>query len=169
MLDARTLTTERLRLRPLTIADVPAITTLYSDPDVARYVGGDRLTPETIRLQTASFAEEWQERGYGQSAVVDRTSGEFLGRIGLRFWPNWNEVELGYVLGRHAQGRGVAFEGASAWVEWARASPALERLIANIHPENTASIGLAQKLGFTFARHDTTPSGVPTHIYELPV
>jgi RimJ/RimL family protein N-acetyltransferase len=87
--------------------------------------------------------------------------------MGLHFWPAWNEVELGYVLGQWAQGKGLAFEGSTRWIEWAKSEPGIDHLIANIHPDNAASIGLAKKLGFTFSRHDTTPSGLPTLIYRL--
>jgi RimJ/RimL family protein N-acetyltransferase len=33
----------------------------------------------------------------------------------LHPWPQWDEVELGYVLARHAQGRGLAAEAARVW------------------------------------------------------
>lgn len=46
--------------------------------------------------------------------VLDHRSGAFLGRIGLHFCPAWNEIELGYVLGKEAQGKGIAFEVLSA-------------------------------------------------------
>ncbi len=161
------LDSNRLLLPPLAVEHTDALSTIYADPDVARYVGGDRLTAETIPLQVAAFAEEWEQRGYGQSAVLDRKTGEFLGRIGLHFWPEWNEVELGYVLSRSAQGKGFAFEGSMRWIDWAKSESDIDYLIANIHPDNAASIGLAKKLGFTFSRHDRTPSGLPTLIYRL--
>lgn len=167
MIDARNLSSDRLNLPPLSIKHGSNLAAVYADPEVARYVGGDRLTPDAISSQVAAFAAEWDQRGYGQSAVIDRSTGEFLGRIGLHFWPGWDEVELGYILGRSAQGKGIAFEGASAWIDWARTSSGVARLIANIHPNNAPSIRLAQKLGFTFGRHDITPSGLPTLIYEI--
>ncbi len=161
------LESKRLLLPPLTVEHTNALSTIYADPDVARFVGGERLTGETIPLQVAAFAEEWEQRGYGQSAALDRDTGEFLGRIGLHYWPEWNEVEIGYILGRSAQGKGLAFEGSMAWINWAKSNSDIEYLIANIHPDNVASIGLAKKLGFTFNRHDRTPSGLPTLIYRL--
>ncbi len=113
------------------------------------------------------FADEWEGRGYGQNATILRETGQFIGRIGLHYWPEWDEVELGYVLARSAQGRGLATEGARAWLDIAAAIPDLDHVIANIHPENHSSTRLAEKLGFAFGRHDTTPSGQPTLIYRL--
>lgn len=167
MTSSRHLETSRLLLPPLTVEHTAALASIYADPDVARFIGGDRLTQEAIEFQVSSFADEWSQKGYGQSAVLDRRSGEFLGRIGLHFWPAWNEIELGYVLGKEAQGKGIAFEGSVRWIEWAQSQSDVTYLIANIHSANAASIGLARKLGFAFDRHDTTPSGVPTLIYRL--
>ena len=93
--------------------------TVYSDPEVARYVGGDLLNAESTREQTERWASFWDNHGYGQSAVISRETGQLLGRIGLSFWPDWNETELGYVLSRTAQGCGLAAEGTRAWINWA--------------------------------------------------
>jgi RimJ/RimL family protein N-acetyltransferase len=167
MVDARALCTARLLLPPLERSHTQALAMVYSDPDVARYIGGQRLTAESIPVQVSAFADEWEERGYGQSAAILRETGQFIGRIGLHYWPEWDEVELGYILARSAQGRGLATEGARAWLEIAAAIPDLDYVIANIHPENHPSTRLAEKLGFAFSRHDTTPSGQPTLIYRL--
>ncbi|GAA1114770.1 GNAT family N-acetyltransferase [Arthrobacter flavus] len=160
------LVTPRLVLSPLSIEYTDELARVYADPDVARYIGGERLTPEVVEQQVAAFATEWDERGFGQSAVINASSGEFLGRIGLHYWENWDEVELGYILGKSAQGKGYAREGAQAWIDWAAAAEGLDYIIANIHPDNAASIRMAGKLGFDFDRHDMTPSGLPTLIYR---
>lgn len=165
--DATNLSTIRLLLPPLTRDHTEQLAAVYRDPDVARYVGGARLTDEVIPRQVADFADEWCTRGFGQSAVVLRESGVFIGRIGLHYWPEWEEIELGYVLMRSAQGAGLAAEGAQAWLDWARNTDEIDHLIANIHPENAASIRFAKRLDFAFARKDVTPSGVPTLIYRL--
>lgn len=64
-------------------------------------------------------------------------------------------------------GGGLATEACRTWIEWAAQSEVVPYLIANIHPENSASIHLASKFGFIFDRHDETPSGIPTVIYRL--
>ena len=162
-----TLETARLLLPPLTREHTADLVALYSDPDVARYVGGARLTPETIPRQAEVLADEWDERGYGQSAVVDRQTGAFLGRVGLHYWPAWDEVELGYVLAADAQGRGLAAEASRAWIEWARGHLGRESLVAVIQPANAASVGLALKLGFVFDRADVTANGDAVELYRL--
>ncbi|WP_185443996.1 GNAT family N-acetyltransferase [Kribbella qitaiheensis] len=149
------LETERLRLVPLGPEHAVDLWSVYSDPEVARYVGGESLTPESTREQTERWARAWDERGHSQSAVIWRETGELLGRIGLSFWPEWNETELGYALSRAAQGRGIAQEGARAWIDWATTNLADDHLIAVINPHNTPSTRLAERLGFTPDRPET--------------
>jgi RimJ/RimL family protein N-acetyltransferase len=161
------LSTERLLLPPLTLEHTADLVALYADPEVTRYVGGDALTPETVPLQAARLADEWRERGYGQSAVIARASGAFLGRVGLHYWPGWDEVELGYVLAASAQHRGIAHEASVAWIEWARSSLERDYITAVIDPRNAASIRLARRLGFSLDRDDVTPTGVAVHIFRL--
>ena len=161
------LTTERLLLPPLTREHAPELVALYSDPAVARYIGGAALTPEATAAQAGRLADEWRDRGYGQSAVIDRATGAFLGRVGLHFWPDWNEVELGYVLAAPAQGRGIAAEASRAWIDWARTAPGIDSLTAVIDPRNAPSIGLALRLGFALDRTDVTPTGVAVRVYRL--
>ena len=81
--------------------------------------------------------------------------------------PQWDEVELGYVLARHAQGRGLATEAARAWLDVASETLALDRLTAVIHPDNAPSRALAARLGFRVHREDVIPAGVPVLVYEL--
>jgi len=69
----------------------------------------------------------------------------------------WDELELGWVLARRSQGKGLAQEAARAWLDWAGRARAAPHLTAVIHPDNSASIHLAQRLGFTLDRPDTTP------------
>jgi RimJ/RimL family protein N-acetyltransferase len=152
------LSTARLLLPPLGHEHAAHLVGLYSDPEVARYVGGDGLTPESVALQAARFAAVWRERGYGQSAVIDRETGAFLGRVGLHYWPAWDEVELGYVL---------AAEASRAWIDWSRTSLKRDHLIAVIDPRNAASVGLAVRLGFSPDRDDVTPAGVAVRVFRL--
>jgi RimJ/RimL family protein N-acetyltransferase len=162
------LETKRLQLAPLGPELAGQLWEIYADPDVARFVGGGSLTLETSREQAIWFNRGWDERGYGQSAVFWRATGQMIGRIGLSFWPEWEEVELGYVLSRAAQGRGLAQEGARAWIDWATVNLSEDHLIAVIHPDNAASARLAQRLGFDVDRREVT-RGLEVVVYRLDI
>ena len=161
------LETKRLLMAPLSGRHTGALTEVYADPDVARHIGGATLDADGTAAQVARFEAVWREQGFGQSALLDRATGAFLGRAALHPWPQWHEVELGFVLAGHAQGRGLATEAARAWLDVASGELRLHRLTAVIHPDNAASRTLVTRLGFRVHREDVTSSGVGVLVHEL--
>ncbi|TFV54732.1 N-acetyltransferase [Geodermatophilus sp. DF01-2] len=160
------LETERLLMPPLSGLHAAALTEVYAEPEIARHIGGAALDAEGTAAQVRRFEAVWREHGFGQSALVTRVSGTFVGRTGLHPWPQWDEVELGYVVARRIQGRGLATEAARAWLDVAFRRLGLHRLTAVIHPDNAPSRALATRLGFRVHRNDITPAGVPVVVYE---
>ncbi|MGZ4509020.1 MAG: GNAT family N-acetyltransferase [Blastococcus sp.] len=160
------LETDRLLLPPLDGRHTAELAVIYADPEVARYIGGERLDAVGTAAQVERFERVWAEYGFGQSALIDRATGALFGRAGLHPWPAWEEVELGYVLARSAQGHGYATEAATGWIDTAFGVLGLHRLTAVIHPDNRHSCALAERLGFRVHRPDTTPSGAPVVVYE---
>ncbi len=65
------LETERLLLVPLDASRVEELAAVYTHPEVARYIGADRLTAEGTQAQVAAFEQVWREHGYGQSALLE--------------------------------------------------------------------------------------------------
>ena len=74
------LETERLLLRPLTIADIDEFVALHDDADVTRFIR--RLDRPAAEERIQSIEREWLERGHGIFAVLDRVTGRLLGRGG---------------------------------------------------------------------------------------
>ena len=72
---------------PLSAEHTAALAEVYADPEVTRYIGGDALDAEGTAAQVVSFEEIWREYGFGQSALLDRGTGAFVGRAGLHPWP----------------------------------------------------------------------------------
>lgn len=144
--------TERLLMRPVRAGDVDDVVAMHADPLTRRVFG------ETTRDEVEEWVErslrEWEERGHGRLAIVDRESGAFLGRSGLRFWPEFEEVEVGWVLMPTARGRGVATEAGRASIEWGFRDFALPYVTAMIAPDNDASTAVARRLGMKPLRED---------------
>jgi RimJ/RimL family protein N-acetyltransferase len=153
------LLTPRLRLVPFEVQHGPALADVYADADVARHLGGDRLTREAALAQAQRFADIWDTHGHGQSALLERSTGRFVGRVGLHPWPAWDELELGWVIARTHQRQGLATEAASAWLAWCDEHRPADHLIAVIHPDNEPSIATARRLGFAADRDDEVAGG----------
>jgi len=156
--------TERLVLRQLAMADLDEFVELHRDPEVIRFVRAlDRVQTEK-RLQANE--QEWGERGHGLLTILDRSSGRLLGRVGLKYWPQFQETEAGWLLGRDAWGHGYATEAGRACLKWGFETLPIPYITAMIHPENTRSIRVAQRLGFEPVREDVL-LGDPVIVYAV--
>ncbi|MEU1629964.1 GNAT family N-acetyltransferase [Streptomyces sp. NPDC020096] len=156
--------TERLILRPLTTDDVRTFVELHTDERVNRFVGAyphDRAWERLVEIE-----RQWAERGHGLCAVELKDTGEFIGRCGLNYWEQFDEVEAGWTLKADAWGHGYATEAARACIDWGFATLGLDYLTAMIHPGNNASVRVAERLGFSFLREDVLWSK-PVTVYAL--
>jgi RimJ/RimL family protein N-acetyltransferase len=156
--------TKRLLLRPITLGDVHELVALHDDPEVARFIRRLELPAAEERLRLAE--REWLERGHGMFAVLDRLTGRFLGRAGLKHWDHFDETEVGWALHRDVWGRGYATEAARACLDWGIASLEVPYVTAMIHPENEPSIRVAHRLGMSPLRADVL-LGDPVVVYTL--
>ena len=90
--------------------------------------------------------------------MKERTSGVFVGFVGLNCQDGWTEgehkTEVGWRLDRVRWDRGLATEGAVASVRYGFESLDLGRIISIIQPANVASRRMAEKAGLT-ARGET--------------
>lgn len=120
---------------------------LCSDAEVMRFLGeGRALNRMEAWRQMAFIMGHWQLRGYGMFAVEERESKALVGRVGFLNPEGWPDFELGWTLGREHWGKGYATEAARKALEYAFTELKREHLISLIHPDNTASIKVAERL-----------------------
>lgn len=163
--------TKRCVIRELAMTDLGALRRLYDKPGVTmrldeegNTVKGfiDPLYPprEEQEYQQAYITNMYGYYGYGMWLVIEKKSGELIGRAGLenREYPEGTELELGYVIDPEWQHRGMATEVCTAIMEFARQELDFSRLNALTQKENKASIALLGKLGFRYME-DTVVSG----------
>ena len=145
---ASSLGTERLVLRMFRDEDLDAYAAFCADPYVMRFLGDGRpMSRSDAWRHMAMLVGHWSLRGYGMWAVEERSTGALVGRIGLHRPEGWPGGELGWTLAREHWGRGFATEGARAALEYAFGELGWKRVISLIHPENRASIRVAERLG----------------------
>jgi RimJ/RimL family protein N-acetyltransferase len=149
--DIPILVTERLRLRSLRRSDLDDYAALNADPEVLRYLVGGAEPWDRGRSwrHLAFLLGHWQLRGCGMWAVEQRETGAFLGVVGFAEPEGWPGCELAWTLARRWWGHGYATEGARAALAHAFTVWRKERVISLIHPENRASIRVAERLGET--------------------
>jgi RimJ/RimL family protein N-acetyltransferase len=106
----------------------------------------------------AAHVGHWVLNGYGTWAAERKADGVLIGRIGLWKPEGWPGVEVGWKLARHAWGNGYATEGARASIEWGWEMLDVPTLISLIHPQNHASMRVAERLGMHRARQHSINS-----------
>ncbi len=151
-------------MRPVERDDLEDLVTMHADPMTQKIFGVTTRAEVEEWIGRAECA--WAERGHGHVAILDRASGAFLGRTGLRYWSEFEEVEVGWVLMPAARGRGIATEAARACHAWGFRDLDVPYLTAMIAPDNAASIAVAERLGMTPLRDDVV-HGEPVVVYAL--
>ena len=147
------LETERLLLRRFTAADVDNLVDLDNDPQVMHFITGGRGTSvqETRDEVLPAFLGYYDRYpGYGFWAVMEKSTGDFLGWFHLRPAPDGgrpSEPELGYRLTRSAWGKGYATEAACAVLHFGFSHIGLHRISASCVADNTGSAHVLEKLG----------------------
>jgi len=152
------LETNRLVLTPMTLDDVDAYLGLHADPDVIAFLGEMDRALAVTRLEKDD--RQWGRFGYGLFKLSARDDGRFLGRVGLRYWPQFDETEVGWTLRREEWGHGYATEAAVAVADWGFRTVPVPYLTACIEPRNARSIAVAERLGMTPLREDVL-DGIP--------
>jgi ribosomal-protein-alanine N-acetyltransferase len=141
--------TDRLRLRPPTVADADRMFTRYSrNPEVCRYLSWTPHqsiddTHEYLRRISRENADGTSE-GY---LIFSRDSDELLGSVGGRIQSH--QIQFGYCLARDCWGQGYATEAARAFVAAAMDEPQNWRDQAFCDLENRASAHVLEKVGLT--------------------
>ncbi|MCD4506165.1 GNAT family N-acetyltransferase [Chromobacterium piscinae] len=150
-MDFPTLHTPRLTLREITLDDAPALLGIHGDADAMRWFGTDPLTTlEQARQMVEKFAGWRNLPAPGvRWGLAPREGGPLIGSIGLFKWnPGWRCCTLGYELARGRQGQGLMSEALRAALAWGFEHMELNRIEAQVHPDNQASLKLLERLDF---------------------
>jgi [ribosomal protein S5]-alanine N-acetyltransferase len=144
--------TARLILRPLTLADEPALAAVLSDAETMCWYP---------RPYTVDEVRQWIERqigrypgGSGLLGIVEKQKGTLIGDCR----PVWQEVqgsrelEIAYHVNRERWKQGFATEAAKAVMDYAFRRFDVDRVISMIRPENVPSRRVAEKNGLTLDR-----------------
>jgi len=158
--------TARLLLRPPTLADLDPYVEIHEDPEVLPHLtrGGTLAGRVAGWRVLALLIGHWALRGYGQWTVIERVSGEVVGRVGLWHPEGWPGIEVSWVIRRSCWGHGYASEAAEAALAFGFEHLGAEELISLIRPGNTRSRRVAENLGGRF-RELITLDGVPNDLY----
>lgn len=143
---------------------------LFMEPSVERWLRPAPLKPfitaDLVRLLRHD-RNHWEIHDFGPWALVDRESGEFVGRAGLAWTrvEGRQEVELPWAILPRFQRQGLASEAGISAIEVA-AKIGLAKVVSLTLVDNVASRGVMEKIGLQF-RREVEHVGLPHALYEL--
>ena len=144
------ISTERLVLRPLDEDDVPALTEMMNDEQIAAWTDVPQpFTEAGARSWITEYAPTQRTGGHGLDlAVTEFLTQRLVGVVQLGK-TNWHvrSTELSYIIAPWARGEGYASEAALATAQWLFGDQKFERIELRTAADNTASQQVAQKIG----------------------
>ena len=148
------LSTARLRLRPLLPGDAAALCSYRALPEVSRYQSWKSFGPlDAARLIDGQRDGEPGLPGtWFQVAIIETATGAMIGDCGLHCL-SAEQTELGITLAPAHQGRGYAAEALGAVIAFLFGPLGMDRVSAITDAENRASAALFRRLGFRQETH----------------
>jgi RimJ/RimL family protein N-acetyltransferase len=163
--------TERLELWQPRAEDIEPMFAIASDPATGRHLAAHRGFADHFE-RFCRNAGSWLLYGYGAFMIRRRGEAELVGNCGIfRTWRGLGEdfdgaAEAGWVLRADCTGQGLAGEAMRAVLAWFEATHGQQRIVCMTAPDNTASLALAAKLGFTPIRDAVMPGGDAVRLLE---
>ena len=169
--------TERLMLRPWTVADAPLLKSAI-DENLAHLQAWmpwamDEPSPlDVIEQRITKFAADFAAGTDGIYAIFTRDETFALGGTGLHGRVEGG-LEIGYWIHQAHCGRGYATEAAAGLTAAAFGIPAVEQVQIRCDPANALSSAIPRRLGFrhieTLIGDTVTPQGAPrdTMVWQM--
>ncbi len=148
--------TERLFLRELVPEDAEGMFALDSDTEVHHYIGQQPVrTIEESRQVIEILRAQYAANGIGRWAVIEKTTGQFIGWSGLKLdkvLTNGyiNYYDLGYRFMTKHWGKGYATEAAKAWVKYGFETMGLKEIFGRVNVDNIASQKVIENAGLKY-------------------
>jgi ribosomal-protein-alanine N-acetyltransferase len=165
------LTTPRLILRTATEPDIPIMwERIFGDGDVMRYVFHGPMSKQAAEAVMRKFFT-FGDSLTGMAILTERPAGDIIGFAGL--FPcevlGTEDLEIGFVLARHAWGRGIATEIGEGQLRFGFEQLNCRRLLGLADPQNKPSIHALEKLGMRYLRDVVEPGRANRSVYCIEI
>ncbi len=158
-------TTERLRLVPITLEAIEAVLD-HDKPRAEAVVGArfpdqwpnDDLVAIGFPYSRAALRADPVTRLWGDSLVLVRDEPRVVGSVVFHGLPSSGIAEVAYSIEETSRCRGFAVEAVAACVSWALEQPGITAVQATTFPWHFASLGVIRRVGMVHVGsrdHDT--------------
>lgn len=141
-------------LRPLKMSDADALLEIYSDEEVLKYQARKTLDEDGINHYLESVISGYESKWFVRWAVCLPDTDRLIGLVSIHHLDHTNNnVKIGYILNQNYWRKGIMTKVLSDVLTYLRQDIKLQRIEAEIHPDNKPSIKLVQKFNF---KHEGT-------------
>jgi RimJ/RimL family protein N-acetyltransferase len=157
---------DRLRLREFRDDDLDVLAAMVGDVEQMTFYPRPKTREEAaawIRLNTGLYAT----RGFGTWLIETLPGRRFAGYCGIRplELDQVSEIEIGWHVHKHFWKQGIATDAAALVCDAAATRFGLERLVALVHPDHTASRRVAENVGMRRERMTVLEADYPAIVY----
>ena len=169
------LETERLILRELLETDLEGMFALDSNPKVHQYLGNKPIQTREEAAKVIRFIQQqYNQRGIGRFAAIEKSSGEFIGWSGLKLNQGENEmingfdqfIDIGYRFLPQFWGKGYATESSIATLKYGFEAMNYDIIYGAAEARNIASNRVLKKIGLHLVS-EFIYSDIKCNWYEL--
>lgn len=139
---------------------------LNSDPEVLKFTGDKAFSSlDEARLFLENY-NQYSLYGFGRWAVIQKSTGNFIGWCGLKYSATTDEVDIGFRFLKTVWNQGYAREAAQKCIELGFDIVGIKRIVGRAMVDNLASVKVLEKLGLTFLK-EFDFDGEKGVIYEI--
>lgn len=152
--------TERLLIRQYKESDLPAMIAMNQDDQVMEFFL-DKKTAEESTQAYNNMKSKIDTQGYAFFAVEEKSSGSFIGFVGLLditfdvdFAPG---VEIRWRMLPQFWGKGYATEAAKACLAFGKETLGLDKIYSFTTTQNKRSYNVMEKIGMSYVKNFNHP------------
>jgi RimJ/RimL family protein N-acetyltransferase len=160
--------TPRLLIRQLNPGDIDPMFTIFGNPVVTKWMGdGTALSRELCEKWIDVSLRNYETKGFGASAIVEKESGVFIGCAGIVYDAERQEPEIIYAFHPDYWGKGYASELVPHMLRYGFDQCHLPYILATIDSENKTSQKIIERAGMKLISTEVEPDGQNTLLYRI--
>jgi RimJ/RimL family protein N-acetyltransferase len=143
--------TERLILREFTIDDYQAVFEFNSNVELHKYTGDKviKSLESSKDMIRNIWIRDYKNYGFGRWAAIYKPENKIIGFAGLKYLPEFDEVDIGYRFLPYYWGKGIATEVSVEIIKYGFEKLGIEKIIGIARIENTGSCKVLEKIGLS--------------------
>ncbi len=148
------LETERLFLYPISLDDAEFVLAVHNTPKFIQFIGDRNLKTleDAENYIKKRFLPHYEKHGFGNCLIVEKSSGEKLGAVGVFVRDGLEVPDIGFSFLPEFERKGYGYEASSKLMETVFTDFGLNKISAITTNENIESQKLIEKLGLKYVK-----------------